>query len=467
MTNTTSLLQQKNECDVITIFPMTVECLVNNPSSQNATDGSLSISITGGTPPYIVAWSNGNISPAINNLGAGSYTAIVTDYSWSGSGPDYTATTTCVLTAPIIPVTPTPTPTVVPVLLYDICLTVYIQPSNYQMHFNPNGIYNGIYSSGYQSWISDDSVYQIVWATIDNRWRVIPNTTNPGGGSVYMLQSPSPYPPLTGWYVIGALGTVVSNQGLCVPLPSNPSFTYSLTQPTCICDGNIIITASNGTPPYQYSVDNGVTFTSNSGLFTGKCPGTYSLQIKDSLNNLSTVTTAILNNFIGITTYTLSLSPTTITTVNNNTTLTRQATCTVNVSPPIPVGTTITFDAQHINQFGRGPAPTDATIVTNSVLTKNSTVIPITSSPSSSNTSTQIGAGCQSAALNNTTQIDNWVSVSMTNGDTMVINTTTTMTKIQPVPNCFFAQFVDTFFAVNGGINGCSCCTLIMPSKAV
>jgi hypothetical protein len=55
----------------------------------------------------------------------------------------------------------------------------------------------------------------------------------------------------------------------------------------------------------------------------------------------------------------------------------------------------------------------------------------------------------------------------MTNGDTMVINTTTTMTKIQPVPHCFFADFGDTFFAVNGVINGCSCCTLIMPSKAV
>jgi hypothetical protein len=462
MTNTTSLLQQKNECDVITIFPMTVECLVNNPSSQNATDGSLSISITGGTPPYIVAWSNGNISPAINNLGAGSYTAIVTDYSWSGSGPDYTATTTCVLTAPITPTTTTTT-TVAPVLLYDICLTVYKQPSNYQIHFNPNGIYNGQYSNGYQSWISDDSVYQIVWGTLYQAWTVIPTPTNPS----YYLLSPSPYPPLTGWYINGALGTVVSNQGPCLPLPSNPSFTYSLTQPTCICDGNIIITASNGTPPYQYSVDNGVTFTSNSGLFTGKCPGTYSLQIKDSLNNLSTVSTATLNNFIGITTYTLSLSPVTITTVNNNTTLTKQFTCTVNVSPPIPVGTTITFDAQHINQFGRGPASTDATIVTNSVLTKNSTVIPITSTPSSSNTSTQLGAGCQSAPIHNTTQTDNWISVSMTNGDTMVINTTTTMTKIQPVPNCFFAVFLDTFFAVNGVINGCSCCTLIMPNKAV
>lgn len=462
MTNTTSLLQQKNECDVITIFPMTVECLVNNPSSQNATDGSLSISITGGTPPYIVAWSNGNISPAINNLGAGSYTAIVTDYSWSGSGPDYTATTTCVLTAPITPTTTTTT-TVAPVLVYDICLTVYKQPSNYQIHFNPNGIYNGIYSNGYQSWISDDSVYQIVWVTLYHAWSVIPQATSPS----YIILSPSPYPPLTGWYINGALGTVVSNQGPCLPLPSNPSFTYSLTQPTCICDGNIIITASNGTPPYQYSVDNGVTFTSNSGLFTGKCPGTYSLQIKDSLNNLSTVTTAILNNFIGTTTYTLSLSPITITTVNNNTTLTRQSTCNVIVVPPIPVGTTITFDAQHINFIGRGPASTDATIVTNSVLTKNSTVIPITSTQSSSNTSTQIGAGCQSSGEYNTTQTDNWVSVSMTNGDTMVINTTSTMTKIQPQPHCFFADFDDTFFAVNGVINGCSCCTLIMPNKAV
>ena len=69
MTNTTSLLQQKNECDVITIFPMTVECLVNNPSSQNATDGSLSISITGGTPPYTTFWEIGSFAPTLTNLG--------------------------------------------------------------------------------------------------------------------------------------------------------------------------------------------------------------------------------------------------------------------------------------------------------------------------------------------------------------------------------------------------------------
>ena len=111
--------QPINECNVVTIFPMEVECVTRNPSSSTADDGYMSVSITGGTPPYTTIWSNGNISPAIENLTIGTYTATVIDYYG-----DFTATTTCELTHDLdcefgavvsnftTPPTPTPTPAV-------------------------------------------------------------------------------------------------------------------------------------------------------------------------------------------------------------------------------------------------------------------------------------------------------------------------------------------------------------------
>jgi len=98
---------QSNECDVITLFPMTVECDVINPSTAGGRDGRASISITGGTPPYTVTWANGSISPAIMDLESGSYPATIVDYYG-----DFTANTICVLSGPAS--TPTPTRTLTP-----------------------------------------------------------------------------------------------------------------------------------------------------------------------------------------------------------------------------------------------------------------------------------------------------------------------------------------------------------------
>ena len=39
-----------NQCNVLTIFPMGVQCVVDNPSSIQAVDGSVFLNITGGTP---------------------------------------------------------------------------------------------------------------------------------------------------------------------------------------------------------------------------------------------------------------------------------------------------------------------------------------------------------------------------------------------------------------------------------
>ena len=85
-----------NECGVITIFPMSVECGdYTNPTTPISNNGEVSINITGGTPPYDITWTNnGSKTATLINLPPGNYTATVTDY-WK----DFTGVTTCVLSA--------------------------------------------------------------------------------------------------------------------------------------------------------------------------------------------------------------------------------------------------------------------------------------------------------------------------------------------------------------------------------
>lgn len=58
------------------------------------------------------------------------------------------------------------------------------------------------------------------------------------------------------------------------------------------CIGEIDITAAGGTPPYQYSIDNGTT-TSTNGLFQNLCGGTYDVLVTD-LNNCTTTSQVII-----------------------------------------------------------------------------------------------------------------------------------------------------------------------------
>ena len=107
-----------NQCNVLTIFPMGLQCIVTGTTGIQAIDGAIYLNITGGTPPYNVMWDNNNTGPYLEFLTLGSYTATVID-----NFGDYTATTTCILQLPsptptLIP-SPTPTPSSV---YYNFCI---------------------------------------------------------------------------------------------------------------------------------------------------------------------------------------------------------------------------------------------------------------------------------------------------------------------------------------------------------
>ena len=113
-----SITETINECGVITITPMEVECVVVNPTNSTSSDGIASLSITGGTPPYTISLDNGSFGLAIYNLSVGEYPAVITDFYG-----DFTANTTCVLTAQTTTTTSTTSTTTLKPL-EDFCINI-------------------------------------------------------------------------------------------------------------------------------------------------------------------------------------------------------------------------------------------------------------------------------------------------------------------------------------------------------
>ncbi len=67
-----------------------VDPLVLNGTGVNevcsGSDGSVTVSVTGGTPPYTYSWTGGSTTQSVANLSAGTYTVTVTDNSAGGCG---------------------------------------------------------------------------------------------------------------------------------------------------------------------------------------------------------------------------------------------------------------------------------------------------------------------------------------------------------------------------------------------
>ncbi len=73
---------------------LTITKTITNVSSPGGSDGSVVLSVTGGTTPYLYLWSNGQATATATGLAAGTYTATVTD------NKGCTATTSATVTQP-------------------------------------------------------------------------------------------------------------------------------------------------------------------------------------------------------------------------------------------------------------------------------------------------------------------------------------------------------------------------------
>lgn len=405
-----------NNCTIITIIPMEVECNVTNASSPTSADGVAQVQIFGGTAPYTIQWSNGQQGTTITNLLPGTYSATVTDYYG-----DYVITTSCVVGStgivyqfdgcdggPTIYVSgstydppfpyskPTiifneisgcydfvgpissagltysaltvsnsfsscvrcypPTPTPIPQT--DLCL--FNNGFGLQYDFTANGTDN----NGNYQWINSANGLVMSYNVNSGQWEVTP-WTNVGTGTMTLTQSPPQVQPIGIWTNNGGNPKFPwqVQTGLCTPFPL--SLDVQLSQPLCEGEnGSAFMSATQGTPPYSYKID-GVTPYQNSGVFSNLPSGTYTATVQDSSipPNTDSVSFVIINGSPS-TVYNLYLTKSNVVTVPN--TVQNSVTVTYDysayVQPSLPPGATISFNLS-FNHTEERKAPTNGTSV--------------------------------------------------------------------------------------------------------
>ena len=400
----------KNDCDVLTLFDMGVQCnVIQMPSGPYSNNGVLSLNVTGGTGPYSFYWDNGQRSRTLAGVPEGSYKVTVVDYYG-----DYSSTTICSLFGPSQTPTQTitPTPTITPSPVWPNLCFVYVDGSTSYgpIQFTPYGDMNGkpTWFGTYQS-VS----LLMAWSPLNSRWQ-ISGWSFTGGIPVSYNQTNIPS---GNWTMIGVGITpnITVTQGNCPPnIPL--SISISKDDATCAsnknCDGSISLYAFNGVPPYSYSIDNGLTYQS-SGIFNGLCSNNYTVIVQDSDGNIVNggvvplgadnnpvnynISTQLLNN--------VSYSP-------GN----QVASWKVNVTPPIPVGSTITFQLK-VNATQKNNRPGSGTTVNNTIVRKNGVTV---TAPPTTTTATQtvLRANCSpfTTTTTSTTQVYN---LTMGHGDTI------------------------------------------------
>jgi hypothetical protein len=443
---------------------MGVECSLTHPSPSSS-DGSISLIITGGTPPYYITWDNGNISPVIYNLTAGVYKSTVID-----SYGDFTANTECVLTGstPTPSPTPTPTPTS-PYITYDLCMVTNILKkgvySQTQTDFSPNGLYNSK-----PSWISNDSTQTIYWDSSLSQWKVSASTP-----TTYTIFNSNPtYPPIYGsWFILGGTGTVIVYEGPCSETYESPfakllrmddgdtqPLTIMITknQTICGCDGGLTLKGIGGVPPYSYSINGGLTYR-NIPMFSNLCSGSYNVIVADSTGKVVSSTVSLDSPSQPIT-YNVKLVTSPLTVEANKTTLTKQYITTVSVTPSLPDGVYLTFKLNHLNLSKSSPNQESSSVNTVTVLTIDDIEYFPSSTSSNDDSIINTVAGCQSENVWLTSNNEVWDSITINNTNTFKIVTETTVTRNEFI-NCYVGTSDESYSLSNLKITGCNCCTVI------
>ncbi|WP_187271059.1 SdrD B-like domain-containing protein [Neolewinella aurantiaca] len=225
-----------NECTLVESYTITeptaidLSGIASNVTCFGENDGSIDLTVLGGSPAYIVNWSNGSNSEDLSNIGAGTYTVTVTDANECQETASFT------ITQPA-----------------DLSLTA--TPSNLDCAGDNSGAIAVTVSGG-------TAPYQFAWSdgsTLEDRNGLAAGT-----------------------YSVTATDANGCTESLSVTV-SEPLALNGFTQITPVaCDGGatgaINLTAERGTPPYSFVWSTGATTEDITGLTAGN----YTVTITDA-----------------------------------------------------------------------------------------------------------------------------------------------------------------------------------------
>jgi len=300
-------------------------------ASCGASDGTIDLTVSGGSAPYQFsadAGTNFQASGSFTGLAAGSYDILIED---AGGCQSDTVVSISNLNGPTIdnlvgsdPNCGAPDGTI------DITASGGTAPLQYSIdggtNFQPTGSFTGLSSGTFDILVEDaagcQSVDQVTLnsgggPSIDNV-SVIDATCGSSNGQIDITAS-NGTPPLqfsidnganfqTGSSFTGlSAGTydVIVDDGQGCPAMQQVTLNSSggatidnvaVTDATCgQADGQIDVTASGGTAPLQYSIDNGANFQ-GAGTFTGLVAGNYDIVVEDASGCQTTQAASVANS---------------------------------------------------------------------------------------------------------------------------------------------------------------------------
>lgn len=440
---TTTRRTEKNECEPITLFPLGVECDVVDPTTWGGGNGSVSLTITGGTAPYTIVWNTGVTGvSSLTNLVHGTYSATVIDY-WG----DFTGTTECDVMDPTPSPTPspsiTPTPSATPAAQSTLCLTVYVGDFGpYQFEFTPYTTING-----YPAWSASTTTTPVTTGSpLFLRWNNPGPSLSPtptfgywsvtgwdastqGVFNFSLNSSTTSVPPVSGWNVVGTSPNVTNPTVVTGACPTYTALTLQSSSNNASCagvtDGSICLIPVGGSGTFEYSIDGGTTY-STTNCFFNLGVGSYACIVKDlvTLNTASTTVTVGSNS--SSTSVQIGFTQTSSTIVTNtNFTQTKNSSYSMNTST-IPNGVTLNISFTLTNEEKWYQPGSVNHALSSFVILKNG--VAVTQTAGGSSTLPPVNRpGCNPNKIETT--IDIWTaSVSVTNSDTLVINITNNIT---------------------------------------
>jgi hypothetical protein len=266
------------------------ECQVTNPTINGFNDGSLTLYVTGGTPPYNYYYSGSSITLPLTNLSAGTYNITVVD---SGVGIySQTATTSCLVENPAEIIYPN-----------KLCMNFDYCGVEFYLNFTSASTYNlrPLYTLDNPSEISVTGM-SLFWNTswvssVENHNSPLPIPTQCQQEQTcsFTIQNPFAIKPQdSGWYGSGtftpgpSISSIIVTSGVCSAI--TPTLTVQVENycdNSTQCQGGVtLIPSSSFGGPYTYFVDD---VEQNSPVFFGLCGGGHTAQVIDGDGNLSDI----------------------------------------------------------------------------------------------------------------------------------------------------------------------------------